>query len=121
MKIIEERERHHVVNYALEFVDKDDELSGFSFPCDKDGKVLLDKLFPEGLENYRKCVSGEHKVETPYVRKYEHTYISPAVGLCDCGQEVLLQGFTNVCDECEESYNSSGQRLAHSSQWEDTY
>ena len=38
------------------------------------------------------------------------------MGLCDCGAEVELGGFTNTC-ECGADYNMSGQRLASRSQW----
>jgi len=41
----------------------------------------------------------------------------PAIGLCDCGEEVVLGGFTNTCHNCGADYNSSGQRLAPRSQW----
>ena len=32
---------------------------GFSFPCDKDGNILWDCMYPEGAENARKALAGE--------------------------------------------------------------
>ena len=43
--------------------------------------------------------------------------ISPAVGLCPCGQEVELGGFTNTCDNCGTDYNWAGQALAPRECW----
>ena len=35
----------------------------------------------------------------------------PAIGTCDdCDEDVILSGFTNVCD-CGAQYNQAGQRL----------
>jgi len=51
------------------------------------------------------------------VKKYEHRYATPAVGLCNhCNREVTLSNFTNTC-ECGADYNMSGQELAPRSQW----
>lgn len=49
------------------------------------------------------------------IRKRESRY-QPAIGLCECGREVELYGFTNTCD-CGRDYNSCGQLLAPRSQW----
>ena len=43
----------------------------------------------------------------------------PALGQCSCGEEVLLSGFTNTCDQCGKDYNLSGQELAPRSQWDE--
>ena len=40
----------------------------------------------------------------------------PAIGLCDCGREVELSGFTNTCD-CGRDYNWGGTLLAPREQW----
>lgn len=40
----------------------------------------------------------------------------PAIGQCDCGEKVVLAGFTNSC-QCGRDYNSAGQELAPRSQW----
>ena len=42
---------------------------------------------------------------------------------CDCGEAVLLTGFTNTCPKCGAMYNHAGQRLAPVEEWdpEDRY
>jgi hypothetical protein len=50
-------------------------------------------------------------------RRHEDYHTSPAIGKCDCGNEVALRWFTNTCDKCHQNYNSSGQRLAPVEQW----
>jgi hypothetical protein len=34
-----------------------------------------------------------------------------------CGQEFMLDRFTNTCGVCKADYNSGGQRLASREQW----
>jgi hypothetical protein len=42
----------------------------------------------------------------------------PAIGLCiRCGEEVILQGFTNTCERCGADYDIAGRRLAPREQW----
>lgn len=36
---------------------------------------------------------------------------------CDCGEELILENFTNTCPRCDADYNSGGQLLAPRSQW----
>lgn len=43
-------------------------------------------------------------------------YIEPAVGKCDCGGLVSLEGFTNACS-CGRLYNMSGQELSDPRFW----
>lgn len=92
---------------------------GMVFDCDKDGNVDMADLEkrPAALDNYRKCLSGEHDVEAPYLWKLQHSYREPALGRCQCGCTVELDRFTNTCDGCSRDYNSGGQLLAHRSQW----
>ena len=40
----------------------------------------------------------------------------PKVITCNCGRQVVCEGFTNTC-ECGADYNWAGQRLAPRSQW----
>jgi hypothetical protein len=47
--------------------------------------------------------------------EYE-SYDLPLTGLCPCGKEVELTGFTNTCD-CGKDYDRSGTLLAPRSQW----
>ena len=49
-------------------------------------------------------------------RGYGYREVERKLGLCECGKEVALTGFTNTC-ECGRDYNMSGQLLASRSHW----
>lgn len=87
--------------------------AGFGFDCDADGNVNLPE---EAVSNYRACIAGEFNVVDRGVVVERWSYREPAVGLCCCGREVELCGFTNTCD-CGRDYNSAGQELAPREQW----
>ena len=144
MRIIHKRQHHNEVTYRLGFEYADSPGSGFSFDCDKDGKVTL--ASDAARKNYEACLSGRVSVirGTQYDRDHnpiagtgkvflaevfskgvqttEHNWSSPAVGECNhCGAEVGLHGFTNTCD-CGTDYNMSGQELAPRECWgEETF
>jgi hypothetical protein len=81
------------------------------FDCDKEGNLKKD--YPK--ESWESANNLE-EFHAPYVETFTHYYTESSIGLCDCGREVTLYGFTNTCD-CGADYNMSGQRLAHRSQW----
>ncbi len=124
MKIKEHRKREISVHYALMFnYLEPPELrgAGFMFDCDEKGNVDVDKLADAAKESYKDCMAGEsggRPLSKGRVERFEHSYTNPAVGECDvCGEDVVLHGFTNTCDNCNTDYNMSGQRLADRSQW----
>lgn len=118
MKIIQEPYREEGVEYSLCFRWRGgDPGHGFSFPCDENGNVDEESLNLAARENLRKCRSGEHDVVPEGVEAREWSYRHPRVGRCDCGEEVVLDQFTNTCYGCDADYNMSGQRLAPRSQW----
>lgn len=53
----------------------------------------------------------EHEAETGHSLCKRFRFMK-----CQCGKEILLDGFTNTCD-CGRDYNTSGQLLASRSQW----
>lgn len=116
MKIIRKRERKTKIEYNLSFSWKHDPSSGFSFPCDEKGKLLL-PLSKAAEANYNNCINGKYDVINEGIRKHSWTYTEPSIGLCSCGEEVYLDSFTNTCDKCERDYNIQGQELAPRSQW----
>jgi len=118
MRIIKKSQFITSVEYSLDFRWGDCPSAGFGFPCDEHSNVDVASLAPAAQENYRDCVSGKKEgVSYAGVRKWEHTYREPAIGRCNCGNEVWLAGFTNTCDGCGADYNSAGQRLAPREQW----
>ncbi len=50
-------------------------------------------------------------------REYVNNWVECAIGKCDCGAHVDLDGFTCTCERCGTDYNQSGQRLAPREQW----
>jgi hypothetical protein len=114
MKILRKREYVESTSYYLDFRWRGKN-SGFSFPCDESGNLLNEN--PASTENYQKCIDGTYDVISNGIIKRTNTYWEPAIGICiECGEEVVLCGFTNTC-VCGADYNSSGQRLAPRNQW----
>jgi hypothetical protein len=121
VEIISKGQRITVEEYALCFDWKNEPGSGFSFPCDKQGKLDLVKIHPIGQENLTKCLNGEYEVTSRGVRDYSYAYREPARGRCSCGRVVVLEDpMTNTCD-CGQEYNGGGQLLAPRCQWEESW
>lgn len=121
IKIIRERHTEDIVEYTYYYCfDLSNPYTGYGFPCDKKGQIDVASLTPEAKTNLALCLEGkDEEGKTIYpvgVHKYHRSYPVPAVGLCTCGREVFLGGFTNTCD-CGRDYNSSGCLLADRSQW----
>ena len=60
------------------FERRDQNGSGFAFPCDEQGNPV--NLKPYGQENYNKCISGEYDVEDKGIRTWRQE-----IRLCSCG------------------------------------
>jgi hypothetical protein len=141
LHIIKDREYATHISNHLRFSREDG--SGFSFDADKDGTVYLQygdwcekkwSLRDPMPEDYDNDIALEHLalcifdpefdefVERGYVTN-EHNYWEPAIGKCDCGREVTLDGdYGHGIDcECGRIYNMSGQELAPRSQWEERW
>lgn len=99
--------------YTLGFCRTHDRHSGFSFPCDENGIVDESTLNPLALENYRKCVTGEHDVVRKGVEKSVNR-----IRLCSCGSGKYPERaddargifIANVCDDCRKE-RLKGYRL----------
>ena len=117
MKIIQHREYETCTEHKRWFSWRDDPGAGFSFHCDEQGNVDVESLPTAARENYQRRIDGTYNVRDDGVRTNRWEYTHSAIGLCDCGEEVYLDGFTNTCYECGADYNMSGQRLAPREQW----
>lgn len=115
-KILQERSREQEENFELFFQSKNDPTRGYSFVCDSRGNVDMDLMSPCARENYFRCFKGEEDVEKGEIRSWMNTWVEPRIGLCECGDRIVLDGFTNTCT-CGRDYNSAGQELAPRSQW----
>lgn len=119
IKIIKERTPRTFIKHYIEFFYKDDPHAGFCFPANKDGTIALDQMPPEAIANYNSCLTDD-RLEGPEFTTNTHTYIEPAVGLCSCGEEVVLDadyGGAVRC-ECGRWYNLFGQELRDPEYWE---
>lgn len=114
--IITPRRRITQINYQRSFALRDQPGAGYMFDCDEQG-VVKQPEHEAGRENLRKCLDGTYDVVDKGVEQWRHVYTEPAVGRCVCGADVVLDAFTNTCDECQRDYNSSGQELAPREQW----
>lgn len=119
MQIVTKSKRIETVSYSMSFEDLTCSGAGWGFPCDEFGNIFTHELQEPGKENLKKCLSGEFPISPGKVVKYTNSYTEPAVGRCDCGCLVSLEGFTNTCDVCGADYTISGQRLAPREQWGD--
>ena len=125
LKIIKERTPETIKEYYIEFFYKDDPEAGFCFPAISSGEPDISSMTPEALANYEACLTDDRLTEAEFT-KHEWTYINPAVGLCTCGREIVLE-----CDhagavrcDCGRWYNLFGQSLIDPKYWyrdEDDY
>ena len=120
MKIISERQRVETVEYQRCFESAP--YCGYAFSCDENGNVFPD-LNEDALRNYQNCIDGKYPhLKDVGVRKCTHTYIEPAVGICDnCGREVRLEDEYCGAAECEcgEWYTMNGQHINPPEMWEE--
>ena len=116
MRIIRKASNIQKVTFYLDYEYLDLPGAGFSFPCTEQGGVDLTEY---AAKNYQACQEGSvngHRVTFRGIKKHVRVHMLPAVGLCRCGREVTLHGFTNTC-QCGKDYNWAGQLLAPRSQW----
>jgi hypothetical protein len=72
----------------------------------------------EAQANYEACLTDKRLTESEFT-KHEWTYMNPAIGICSCGKDVVLE-----CDhagavqcECGKWYNLFGQSLIDPKYW----
>lgn len=120
MRIVQESRRVIHTNYQLFFNRKGYVDWGFAFDCDKNGKTHLFPMSDLAQFNYLSCLLGNvdgSEVEDKGISSWKVDYKQPAIGLCRCGTQVYLEGFTNTCENCNTDYNWAGQELAPRECW----
>ena len=120
MKIIQQRDLKTAITYHHSFSIKGNPGCGYVFDCDKDGNPT--SLKSEAAKaNYALCLSGFNSkgeaLVDDGVEERECRWFTDRIGLCECGEQVYLNRFTNTCDCCNRDYNASGQELAPREQW----
>jgi hypothetical protein len=120
LKIIKERAPETIKEYYINFWYKDDPNAGFCFPATSHGEPEFSSMCPEAKANYKACLTDERLTEGEFEVR-EWTYTNPAVGLCSCGKEVVLEGdyMGAVQCECGKWYNLFGQSLIDPKYWEE--
>ena len=89
--------------------------SGYSFPVTEDG--VFEAKCDAAEKNYQLATSSlVPGLRDLGIEEREYFSTPSKYGICSCGQEVMLTGFTNTCN-CGLDYNSSGELLAPRSQW----
>jgi len=88
LRIVEDRKEEIVTEYNINYDISPNH--GYSFPCTKDGKVLLDKLSYLATENYTNCLSEKVKtILPPYIIQRAYKIIHPRIYECiECGEEI---------------------------------
>jgi hypothetical protein len=96
---------------------------GYSFDCDENGKVDLEKLEPLAAQNYKDAM--QHPEKFPYawneVTERGSNRI-PATGICNCGKKIELYAqYMGACEcpHCGQWWNVFGQELKDVSRWND--
>ena len=125
LKIIKERTPETIIEYFLECSYKDDPDAGFCFPATPQGKPDFSRMTFEASANYNACLTDERLTEMEF-NKHKWTYMNPAVGICSCGRDVVLEGGYEGATQCEcgRWYNLFGQSLIDPKYWyrdEDDY
>lgn len=125
IKIIKERTPETIKEYYINFWYKDDRNAGFCFPATRHGKPDFSRMTTEAIANYKACLTDERLTEAEFEPR-EYTYMNPAIGLCTCGKEVVLEGGYEGATQCEcgRWYNLFGQSLIDPKYWyidEDDY
>lgn len=120
IKLIRKRYPVTVREYYIEFKYKDDPDAGFCFPATVHGDPDFSQMCEEMLANYEACLTDKRLTEGEFVAR-GWTYMEPALGICRCGREVVLESDYQgaVRCECGQWYNLYGQELLPPEMWEE--
>ena len=122
LKIIKERTPETITDYIIEFIYKDDPNAGFVFPALPNGDPDFQHMPKEAILNYNNCLNDD-RLDGPKFKVEKREYMTPAVGKCSCGREVILDAdyMGTVQCECGRWYNLFGQELKDPRYWEEDY
>ena len=120
MKDYKPSERVEVTEYELVFyVERG---CGLGFPCDENGYIDVEKMYPPARKNYEEAM--KHPEQYPYawnkVEKNTRSYREPASGICNCGNRIeLYNEYLGGCEcpHCGQWWNLFGQELKNPERW----
>lgn len=121
-KIIIPRQKVTEVHWKLDFDITSD--GGYTFDCDSNGRVCVEDMSPEAIENYEWCLANPEKFIRPaHIRKETWSYMGNATAECSsCGERFeLFDEYLGACEcpKCGQWYNLFGQELLPPEEWED--
>ena len=94
--------------------------NGFCFPCNEEGKPMLN---PASKVNYEFCLAHPEKfVRFNKVIKEKNRHKENARGTCGCGEVIVLHDeYMGACScpNCGQWYNLFGQTLNPPEMWEE--
>lgn len=97
-----------------------DSSSGFSFPVDKDEKVILDN--PDAEASYRMCLTHPKQYADDEIVEVDRYYFIKPTMHCRCGHKIFignrLDG-ADSCPYCGQWHNQFGEELLPPEQWEE--
>ena len=120
MKDYKPGERVETVEYELLFyVERG---GGLAFPCDENGNVDVENMYPPAKRNYENAM--KHPEKYPYawnkVHKYTRSYRENPSGVCNCGNRIdLYNEYLGGCEcpHCGQWWNLFGQELNNPETW----
>ena len=99
--------------------------TGFAFPCNEEGEILMDQMPEPAIKNYKFCMAHPEKfVRFDKLESQTHHYTAPAEGDCSCGEHIqLFDQYMGACEcpNCRQWYNVFGEELLPPEQWEEDY
>lgn len=122
MKDYKPSERVEVTEYELVFyVERG---CGLGFPCDENGYIDVETMYPPARANYEDAL--KHPEQYPYafnkVEKHVRSYRELASGICNCGKRIeLYNEYLGGCEcpYCGQWWNMFGQELLPPERWDD--
>lgn len=110
LEIIEHGSVSTVTKYYLYYRWKNRGNTGFSFPCNEVGEILLNEMGELEQKIYEACEFGEYskEVELQGMICDSHLKRKHTVGRCVCGEVITLSKFKVQCPKCHSIYTQLG-------------
>lgn len=120
--IIRPRTHEKIIERRLSIYVKDSPGSGFSFPCDENGNIKFDPKYEKAQRDSYNYAIASDKFDPPFIEKRITLSLVPALALCECGNEILLEDqYCGACScpHCGQWYNMFGNSLKDPKYWYD--
>lgn len=113
-KIIKDSYMEKIEHYSHVFHWADNAGAGFSFSCDKDGKINTSKMSDVGLKNLAMCQNcSDGTIIDDGIVDYSHEYRHGRTIQCDCGKVFEIDYDEQECEKCGQLYSLFGNKIAY--------